>query len=99
MEHPTFLLQGICKMALLLSTKELVKLKMMIFKKAEHLEPEVEHRNFLLFHIISYDSQLIVYKWIRWADGFCLREELITEYKIIHINSKEKNSFYVMKQA
>jgi hypothetical protein len=30
MVHPTFLL---CKMALLLSTKELVKLKMMIFKK------------------------------------------------------------------
>ena len=80
-------------MALLLSTKEPVKLKMMIFKKAEHLEPEVEHRNFLLFHIISYNPQLIVYKWIRWADGFCLREELITEYKIIHINSKEKIAF------
>lgn len=49
---------------------------MMLFMKAKHIEPEVEQRNFLLLHVISYDPQLIVYKWIRWADGFCLCEEL-----------------------
>lgn len=56
--------------------EQLVELRMMLFVKAKHLEPKVEQRNFLLLHIIRNDPQLIVNKWIRWADGFCLCEEL-----------------------
>jgi len=63
--------------------EQLVELRMMLFMKAKHLEPKVEQRNFLLLHIIRNDPQLIVNKWIRWAHGFCLCEELH------HINQKQ----------
>jgi hypothetical protein len=60
----------------LLILEQLVELRMVLFMKAKHLEPKVEQRCFLLLHIIRNNPQLIVNKWIRWADGFCLCEEL-----------------------
>lgn len=48
---------------------------------------------FLLFHIISYNTQLIIYKWIRWTDGFRLHEELQHRNKIGSIRNCNKTLF------
>ena len=68
-----------------------------MFVKAKHLEPKVEQRNALLLHIICNDPQLIVNKWIRWADGFCLCEELHHKKRFVSTPSEKKNS--AMQQA